>query len=132
MEQGKLIEKTVSMNDVAPFEENGDKISDEERSKQSMIAYKAAVKQLKNARRRDVIRVRIGKLPCDLNVLDRVYFDYRNHVVLFEKCSRYCRKIYEASDDFYIMQIDTSFDNNLVETNVLTLSKELIKNGNFY
>ncbi|MGM0341668.1 phage tail tip lysozyme [Enterococcus sp. AZ007] len=132
LEQGKLIEKTVSMNDVAPFEENGEKISDEERSKQSMIAYKAAVKQLKNARRRDVIRVRIGEVPCDLNVLDRVYFDYHNCVTLFDKCSRYCKKIYEASDDFYITQIETSFDNNLVETNILTLSKELYKIGENY
>lgn len=132
LEQGKLIEKTISFNDVAPFEENGEKISDEERSKQSMIAYKAAVKQLKSARRRDVIRVRIGELPCDLNVLDRVYFDYHNYVTLFDKCSRYCKKIYEASDDFYITQIETNFDNNLVETNILTLSKELHRDGDNY
>lgn len=132
LEQGQLIEKTISFNDVAPFEENGEKISDEERSKQSMIAYKAAVKQLKSARRRDVIRVRIGELPCDLNVLDRVYFDYHNCVELFDKCSRYCKKIYEASDDFYITNIETSFDNNLVETNVLTLSKELHRDGDNY
>lgn len=132
LEQGNLIEKTVSMNDVAPFEENGEAISDEERSKQSMIAYKAAVGQLKSARRRDVIRVRIGELPCDLNVLDRVYFDYHNSIELFDRCSRYCKKIYETSDDFYITQIETSFDNNLVETNVLTLSKELYRDASNY
>lgn len=132
LEQGKLIEKTISMNDIAPFEDNGQTISDEERSKQSMIAYKAAVRQLKSARRRDVIKARIGSLPCDLNVLDRVYFDYHNCVELFDKCSRYCKKIYEASDDFYITNIETSFDNNLIETNVLTLSKELYRNGDNY
>lgn len=132
LEQGKLIEKTVSMNDVAPFEDNGKTISDEERAKQSMIAYKAAVAQLKSARRRDVIKVRIGELPCDLNVLDRIYFDYHNSIVLFDKCSRYCKKIYEASDDFYIIKIDTSFDSNFVETNVLTLSKELYRDAGNY
>lgn len=132
LEQGKLIEKTISMNDIAPFEDNGQTISDEERSKQSMIAYKAAVRQLKSARRRDVIKARIGSLPCDLNVLDRVYFDYHNCVELFDKCSRYCKKIYEASDDFYITNIETSFDNNLIETNVLTLSKELYRDGENY
>jgi len=127
LEQGKLIEKTISFNDVAPFEDNGMTISDEERAKQSRIAYNAAVKQLKNARRHDEIKVRIGCLPCDLNVLDKVYFDYHNSLDLFEGCSRYCKKIYEASDDFYITQIDTDFDDNLVETNTLTLSKELIR-----
>lgn len=132
LEQGKLIEKTVSMNDVAPFENEGKTISDEERAKQSMIAYKAAVAQLKGARRRDIIKVRIGALPCDLNVLDRIYFDYHNSVVLFDKCSRYCKKIYEASDDFYIVKIDTSFDSNFVETNVLTLSKELYRDESNY
>lgn len=132
LEQGKLIEKTVSMNDVAPFEDDNDTISDEERSQQSMIAYKAAVKQLKNARRRDVIQVPIGKLPCDLNVLDRIYFDYHNIITLFDKCSRYCKKVYSASDDFYIIQIDVNFDRNLHETNTLTLSKELIHDANTY
>jgi|GEM_PF-2174452 len=132
LEQGKLIEKTISMNDIAPFEEDGETISDEERAKQSRIAYNAAVGQLKSARRRDVIKVRIGELPCDLNVLDRVYFDYHNSIELFDKCSRYCKKIYEASDDFYITQIDTSFDANLVETNVLTLSKELYRDDGNY
>lgn len=132
LEQGKLIEKTVSMNDVAPFENDGKTISDEERAKQSMIAYKAAVAQLKAARRRDVIKVRIGQLPCDLNILDRIYFDYHNSIILFDKCSRYCKKIYEASDDFYIVKINTSFDSNFVETNVLTLSKELYRDASNY
>ncbi len=132
LEQGKIIEKTVSMNDVAPFEDDNETISDEERAQQSMIAYKAAVKQLKSARRRDVIKVPIGKLPNDINVLDRIYFDYRNTIILFDKCSRYCKKVYEASDDFYITQIDVNFDENLVETNTLTLSKELIHNANNY
>ena len=132
LEQGKLIEKTVSMNDVAPFEDDNETISDEERAQQATIAYKAAVKQLKSARRRDVIKVPIGYLPCDLNVLDRIYFDYRNCIELFEKCSRYCKKVYEASDDFYITQIDINFDENLFETSVLTLSKELIHDANTY
>ena len=132
LEQGKLIEETVSMNDVAPFEENGEKISDEERSKQSRIAYNVGVRRLKAARRKDEIRVPIGELPCDLNVLDRIYFDYHNSIVLFDKCSRYCKKIYSASDDFYITKIETSFDDNLMETNVLTLSKELSRDGSNY
>ncbi|MDG4968245.1 phage tail tip lysozyme [Lactococcus lactis] len=132
LEQGKLIEKTISMNDVAPFEEDGKTISDEERAKQSRVAYNAAVKQLKAARRYDEITVQIGELPSDLNVLDRIYFDYHNSIELFDKCSRYCKKIYEASDDFYITKIDTTFDNNLVETNTLTLSKELHRNDSNY
>lgn len=125
LEQGKLIEKTISMNDVAPFEENGKTISDEERANQSRIAYNAAVKRLKSARRHDEIQVQIGALPTDINVLDKVYFDYHNSIELFDKCSRYCKKIYEASDDFYITKIETSFNEYLVETNTLTLSKEL-------
>lgn len=133
LEQGKLIEKTRGMNDIAPFEENGEQISDEERAKQSRIAYNATVKGLKTAgRRREEITVPIGELPCDLSVLDKIYFDYHNSVVLFDKCSRYCKKIYSASDDFYIIRIETNFDENLVETNVLVLSKELYRDDDNY
>lgn len=132
LEQGKLIENTISMNDLSPFEENGEKISDEERAKQARIAYNVGVRRLKSARRRDEIRVPIGKLPCDLNVMDRIYFDYHNSIVLFDKCSRYCKKIYSASDEFYITKIETTFDENLIETNTLTLSKELSRDGSNY
>lgn len=127
LEQGKLIEKTVSMNDVAPFEDNGKQISDEERAKQSHIAYKAGVRMLKNSRRKENINLTVGCLPYDINVLDKVYFDYSNQLELFDGCSRYCKKIYSASDDFYITSITTTFDENLVETNQLTISKELVR-----
>ena len=133
LEQGKIIEKTASFNDVAPFENNNEPISDEERAKQSRIAYEAAVRRLKYAgRRREVITVTIGCLPCDLNVLDKVYFDYSNQLQLFDKCSRYCKKIYEASGYFYIEQIQTTYDNNFVETNTITLVKELREYADSY
>lgn len=128
LEQGKIIEETKSFNDVAPFEQNGDAISNEERSRQSRIAYNAAVKLLKHqGRRREVITLKVGYLPPDINVLDKVYFDYSNELLLFDGCSRYCKKIYEQSADFYITKIETTFDTNLNETNVLTISKELFK-----
>lgn len=127
LEQGKLIEKTKSMNDIAPFENDGKPISDEERAKQSMILYRSGVRSHKNARRKDDIRLTIGELPCDLNVLDKVYYDYSNELEIFDKCSRYCKKVYTASDDFYITKIETNFDENLMETNTLTLSKELTR-----
>lgn len=133
LEQGKLIEQTASFNDVAPFEQNNESISDEERAKQSMIAYQAGVRRLKySGRRREVIKFDTGCLPCDLNVLDRVYFDYSNQLQLFDRCSRYCKKIYEASDYFYIESIDTNFDENFMETNSITLVKELKQHGDTY
>lgn len=128
LEQGKIIEETKSFNDVAPFEQNGEAISNEERSRQSRIAYNAAVKLLKHqGRRRELIQVKIGYLPPEINVLDKIYFDYSNELLLFDGCSRYCKKIYEQSTDFYINKIETSFDENLNETNILTISKELFK-----
>lgn len=133
LEQAKMIEKTMSMNDIAPFEQDGDTISDEERAAQSMIVYKAGVKLMRSSgRRREAITVNIGELPCDLNVLDRIYFDYNNSLELFDGCSRYCKKIYQKSDDFYITGIETTFDENLIETNRLTISKELYHNGDSY
>lgn len=128
LEQGKIIEETKSFNDVAPFEQDGDAISDEERSQQSRIAYNTAVKILKTqGRRRELIKVPIGYLPPNINVLDKIYFDYSNELLLFDGCSRYCKKIYEQSSDFFITKIETKFDGNLNETNILTLSKELYK-----
>lgn len=125
LEQGKLIEKTIGLNDLAPFEENGKEISDEERAKQARIAYDVAVRRLKMARRCEEITVEVGVLPNDVNVLDKIYFDYTGIVQLFDGCSRYCKKFYEASSDFYITKIETTFDENLNETNKLTLRKEL-------
>lgn len=132
LEQGKLIEKTISMNDLAPFEENGKEISDEERVKQARIAYDVAVRRLKTARRCEEITVDVGVLPADINVLDKIYFDYSGIVQLFDGCSRYCRKFYEASADFYITKIETIFDENLNETNKLTLRKELKRDDTNY
>jgi len=77
------------------------------------------------ARRCEEITVEVGVLPNDVNVLDKIYFDYTGIVQLFDGCSRYCKKFYEASSDFYITKIETTFDENLNETNKLTLRKEL-------
>lgn len=133
LEQGKIVEKTASFNDVAPFEKDNEPISDEERAHQSKIAYEAAVRRLKySGRRREVIQVTVGCLPCDLNVLDQVYFDYSNQLQLFDKCSRYCKKIYETSGYFYIERIQKSYENNFMETNTITLVKELREYADSY
>ncbi|WP_461211772.1 phage tail tip lysozyme [Enterococcus sp. JNUCC 77] len=130
LEQGKIIEQTKSFNDLAPFELDGESVSDEDRAKQSKICLDAGVKLLKTeGRRKEIIEVPVGWLPPDINVMDKIYFDYDNSVVLFENCSRYCRKVYESSELFYINEIETTFDEeNLAETNVLKLSKEVYRN----
>ncbi|AXH73423.1 MAG: peptidoglycan hydrolase [Caudoviricetes sp.] len=128
LEQGKIIEETKSFNDVAPFEQDGEPISDEERSRQSRIAYNAAVKILKNSgRRREEISFLVGYLPSEINVMDKIYFDLNNEILLYDGCSRYCRKVYESSSLFYITSIETMFDENLNETNKITICKELYK-----
>jgi len=128
LEQGKIIEKTKSFNDLAPFEKDGDTITDEEIAQQSEIAKKAGIKLLRTSgRRRESIEIPVGKLPPDINILDRIYYDYKDDVILFDGCNRYCRKVYEANELFYIIKIQTTIDENLNETNILTLSKELFK-----
>lgn len=125
MEGGTVIEGTYSFNDIAPFNDYGEAITDEDRSMAARMAYEKTCKLLRNSRRRETISVRTERIPSDLRVGDRIRLEYDNELLVFENCSRYMKKIMNISDLFYITRIDYEFSEQLAETNVLYLEKVL-------
>lgn len=119
------IEASYSFNDLAPFAVNDKKISDEDRNKATRTAYETAVKRLKQARRKYYIDITTTELPSDINVGDQIRLLYDNNKLITEGCSEYQKEIMKMSDWYYILKIDYNFDETGLETNRLTLSKNL-------
>lgn len=125
VESGIVVEGTFSFNDLAPFAIEGEEVTDEDRAKASLTAYEAAVKALKNSRRRVIFDMRTEELPADLNVGDKVHFLLDiTHFDLTE-CSDRFIEVLSENDWFYITRIGYDFDTNGTETNTVRLEKFL-------
>ncbi|OFI46761.1 hypothetical protein BG262_02890 [Floricoccus penangensis] len=134
-EHGVLIEKAVSISDISQyFVYKGDDTVPEEIQKSASIqAYKRIISSMKQkGKRLSINQFKVGKLPCNINVMDKVWFDHNNVICIEEDCRSKSNWTSRKSGWFYITQIDTTFDQNLVETNTITLSKEVYKDGDFY
>lgn len=125
LEGATAIEGTFPFNDLAPFNTDGEEVTDEDRAKASKTAYDAAVKKLKQSRRRYIISLQVAKLPYDVNVGDKIRFIYDNSLLKLDGCSNYEKKILRLDDWFYITSIEYNFDKNGIETNTLSLEKAL-------
>lgn len=130
LESGAVIEGTFAFNDLAPFNDDKDsegktrEIKDTDRIKAAKTAYKAAVRKLKQSRRRFKITVVTEELPAELAPGDRVRFIYDNSLYILDACSSYMKKILSYNDWFYITAISYSVSGD-IETNTVTLEKYL-------
>ena len=86
---------------------------------------KQRLKRLKQARRKYYIDITTTELPSDINVGDQIRLLYDNNKLITEGCSDYQKEIMKMSDWYYILKIDYNFDETGLETNRLTLSKNL-------
>lgn len=84
-----------------------------------------AIRKLKQSRRTFSVTVRTEELPSDVNVGDKIRLIYDNSIYHLESCSNYLRKVMQMDDWFYITDIQYEFDSTGVETNEVTLCKEL-------
>ena len=131
LESGTIIEGTYAFNDLSPFqietdeEGRGIEVSDEDRIQAALTAYHAAIRRLKLSRRVYKITVEVEEIPTDLAPGDKVRLIYDNNLYILEECSAYQKKILSMDDWFYITGIDYNFNENGVETDVLTLEKYL-------
>lgn len=130
MEGGTVIEGTFAFNDLSPFEvkdKDGKtkEVTDKDRIEAAKTAYYAAVRNLRQKRRRVKIKVDTEELPADINVGDRVRFIYDNSIYVQAECSNYMKKILHADDWFYITHISYNFGINGYETDSVTLEKFL-------
>lgn len=127
MEAGTVIEGTFAFDDLSPFtpdDEDGEtkEITDEDRIEAAKTAYHAAIRKLKQARRRLKIELTVEKVPVDVNVGDKVRFIYDNFILKLE-CTPYQKYIMGMDDWYYITAVDYDSHNGGVDT--VTLEKEL-------
>ena len=125
LESGKVIEGSFGFNDLAPFNTDGEEITDEDRAKAAKMAYDAAIKKLKQSRRSYRIELEVEELPADLNVGDKVRLLYDNQQLIVEECSNYMKKLLRMDDWYYLTWIGYQIDQSGVETNTVTLEKFL-------
>ena len=129
LESGILIEGTYAFNDLSPFsiekddEGNEIEITDDDRIEAAKVAYNAAVKKLKQARRTFSISLETEELPPDIAPGDKIRFIYDNSLYIQEECSAYMKKILSYDDWFYITKIDYDIDETGAETDSITLEK---------
>lgn len=127
LEGGNIIEGTYAFDDLSPFtpddaDGNTTEISDEDRIEAAKTAYKAAIRKLKEARRRLKITVPIERLPNDVNVGDKVRFIYDNEILKLD-CTPYQKHILDLDDWYYITGVDYDSQNGGMDT--VTLEKDL-------
>lgn len=131
LESGTIIEGTYAFNDLSPFqietddEGRGIEVSDEDRIEAAKTAYHAAIRRLKLSRRVYKLTIEVEEIPVDLAPGDKVRLIYDNNLYILDECSAYQKKILSMDDHFYITGIDYNFNEDGVETDVLTLEKYL-------
>lgn len=133
IEDGAVIEGTYAFNDLSPFavdDASGDtvEITDEDRIEAAKTAYNAAVRKLKDARRRYKIQLLMEELPADLAVGDRVRLIYDNSLFIQDGCSEYMKHILTYNDWFYVTEIGYHITTGEVETDTVTLENFLHSN----
>lgn len=125
LEAGNLIEDSYEFNDLGSFNTDSKNITDEDRIKASVTAYKATIRKLKQARRSKAIELVITPLPKDIKVGDKIRLLYDNSIFKLEACSNYEKKILLMDDWFYITKIGYEIHEADAEVDSITLEKFL-------
>ena len=125
LESGVVIEGTITFNDLAPFtpeiDDDTQEISDKDRIKAAQVAYDAAIRKLKEARRYYSITFTTEELPTDINPGDKVRLVYDNSLYILEECSAYMKKILSMNDNFVVTRIEYDIDVTGAEVDRVTL-----------
>lgn len=125
LEHGKLIETAFAFNDLSPFETDGEYITDKQRIRAAKVAYRTAIRKLKQMRRSYNITMTTEELPYDLLAGDKVRLQYDNKLFKLEACSKYYKKLMEMDDFYYITRIHFTVDQYGKEICEITLAKWL-------
>ena len=125
LESGTLIEGTFAFNDLGAIGIENTKFTNKQRIRASKTVYKAAIRQLKEARRNYRFECTVEEMPPDVNVGDMIRVVYDNKIWNLEACSNYWKKILSLSDWFYIEKMTWDIKSDGTETNTLTLVKYL-------
>jgi hypothetical protein len=125
LENDIVIEGTFSFNDLSPFND-GDSVTDEDRSVACFTAYQSTVKKLIQSRRRTIISLNTTtRLSSQIKVGNRIRLFVDLKQFKLEECSNYEKEILFEDDIFYITSISYQFDNEGNEYNSIRLEKFL-------
>lgn len=132
LESGTLIEGSFGFNDISPFaseveeiDEQTHAIADSDRILAAQMAYNAAIRKLKYARRKYEVRFPVEELPADIAPGDKVRLVYDNSLWIAEDCSAYEKMILQYDDFMYVTRIVYDIDVNGAEVDTITLENEL-------
>lgn len=132
LESGHLIEASYAFNDLAPFaktvdeiDENTHELSDDDRIRAAKIAYHAAIRKLKHARRKYSITFPCEQMPAWISVGDQVRLIYDNGMYIVEDCSAYEKMVLSYNDLFIVTKIKYDFGLDGREYNEITFEKEI-------
>lgn len=125
LESGTIIEGTYAFNDLGPVNTYNNKFTNKQRLKVAKTVYKAAIRELKQARRNYRFECTVEEMPPDVNVGDKIRVLYDNKIWHLDSCSHKWKKIIQMDDWFYIEKMGWRVDTDGKETNDLTLTKYL-------
>lgn len=126
LESGILIEGTFAFNDIgAVTSTENNKLTNVQRKKVAKTVYKAAIRELKEARRGYRFTCVVEEMPPDVNVGDKVRVLYDNKIWNLGACSNLWKKILHMDDWFYIESMTWDIDETGKETNEITFTKYL-------
>jgi hypothetical protein len=114
------IEKNGSYqaNDHYPIPARDEAVTDDDRLWASIQLYKRCIKWLKRRRIRFYIEVDTSKLPCDLNVGDKILLSYTNDIVESLDCSKEVKNILKLNQYMNIIAITDNQDTSNLKLDV--------------
>ena len=87
LENGEIYQGRYNLNDFYPIPDQGEIITDNDRSEMYLKIYEATKRFLRMKRRSISYTISYGELPCDLQVGDKVSLTIDNKVVKLSNCN---------------------------------------------
>ena len=128
-ENGQIYSSTFSYSDLYPIHDPTMPISNSDRLNAQKALYSRGKRHLIYSRRRDLLSMDTGAIPCTVNVGDRVLVSISNQLLENMPCGNAVRTVLAVKDNLVMTRIDKTFDANLMETNTITLDTDIRRLG---
>lgn len=128
-ENGRIYSATFAYSDLYPIHETDMPISNADRLNSQEILYARGKRHLIYSRRRDMLSMDTGEIPCNVNVGDRVLVAIDNRLVENLPCGKAVRTVLATNENLVITRLEKTFDENLMETNSLALDTDVRRLG---
>lgn len=124
-EKGVIYESTFAYNDLYPIHSPEQEITNQDRLDMEQKVYERGIRHLVQSRRKRLIQMKVGKIPCNLKVGDKFKLSYNNEIIKNSGCYEQIKKIVDINEEFVMISMSKSFDKNLVETNNIIIDRQV-------